>query len=74
MTHEGLTLQMHGPSAVSDEGCNPLATQQWNRGRTAQGFDTIAVVVLLICLTACSKKVQVPDVKAQTADKAGQML
>jgi beta-lactam-binding protein with PASTA domain len=74
MTYEGVTLQMRGPSAAADEGCKPHPTQQRNRGRTAQGLDTIAVVVLLICLTACSKKVQVPDVKALTADKAGQVL
>jgi beta-lactam-binding protein with PASTA domain len=74
MTYKGVTLQMLDPSAASDEGCNPPATQQRNRGRTARSVDTIAVVVLLICLTACSKKVQVPDVKALTADKAGQTL
>jgi beta-lactam-binding protein with PASTA domain len=73
MTHDAVTLQICGPSESSGEGCTPHTTPQRNRGRTAHGLDAIAVVVLLICLTAC-KKVQVPDVKGQTVDKASQML
>jgi beta-lactam-binding protein with PASTA domain len=42
--------------------------------RNTPGFGTVAVVVLLMTLAACSKKVQVPDVKGTTADKAGQTL
>jgi beta-lactam-binding protein with PASTA domain len=72
MTYEAVTLQISGPSVASDKG--PLATQQKNRGRTAQCLNTIAVVVLLSCLTACNKKVLVPDVKGQTTDKASQVL
>jgi beta-lactam-binding protein with PASTA domain len=74
MTYKAVTPQIRGASEASEKSYEPFATQRQNRGRTAQSFAMIAVVLLLISLTGCNKKVQVPDVKGQTADKASEML
>ena len=41
--------------------------------KTSRGAVAL-VIAMFICLTACTKKVQVPDVKGLTADKAGPTL
>jgi len=74
MNYRTVSSQLRNTSASADKDCNPLATQRRFPGRSAQRLDIVAIVALLICLAGCTKKVQVPDVKGLTADKAGQTL
>ena len=74
MTHEAVRFHVRGISAPADEACKPL-TSRWRHPRTrTQWMGIISLAASLAFLTACSKKVQAPDVKGLTTDKAGPML